>query len=218
MWQLKGTEAHFESNRCRCVVDLSEVDCIRLTHLSVLFHGDDISLEHTWLLGLDTPGGTLEESYVRGDDLVAGFAENQQWPFRVQVYWRAVAEEDYFGFETIASVQTSRLDVSPELWLSTHFIRQPVKRHQTVQQDDRIALIQLPNTDVTYFEVAHSSNQVATLAVKNGMSHQLFNGHLEKGVIRRARIRGLFLPSTVADSLIPTLRNQFEQSAPPLTT
>ena len=50
------------------------------------------------------------------------------------------------------------------------------------------------------------------------ISHELFPDRMEKGVIRRARILGAFVPTSSADSLIAALRGQFEQSAPPLAT
>lgn len=212
MWQLNGTEAHFESDRCQGVIDLSVADFVGLHRLSVMNAGEAISLANTGLLRLEARGNSIEETYVRGPDFVATLAESERSPFRMQVYWRALTEEDYFGFETIVSVQTSRLDVSPQLAFQTRCHDQPK------QLDARSAAINLTAADLTYVEIAHSSNHDETRAQGNAISHHLFSGHLEKGVIRRARICGVFVPTATADSFIADIRDRFERSAPPLTT
>ena len=72
--------------------------------------------------------------------------------------------------------------------------------------------------DAAYVEIADGSNVEAILHDDTQLTSRLFPGSLEKGVIRRARILGCFLPAASAGKTARELRDQFIRSAPPLTT
>ncbi|MBP85245.1 MAG: hypothetical protein CMJ64_00785 [Planctomycetaceae bacterium] len=211
MWQLTGTKAQFASSRCTCTIDLSRSP-FGLRNIRVAPDNDQLVLDDCRLLQLESGGGLPEDSYARGQDLFVSIGESEQAPFRTQIYWRAINEADHFGFEAILSVQTSRWHVSPELELSSRILGE----HTAV--DSRAMLVTLPSTEVSYLEIAHSSNHNATTIDCDCIKHHLFGGHLEKGVIRRARVRGLFLPTNQANQLTTSFQEQFERSPPPLTT
>jgi hypothetical protein len=211
MWQLSGTEAQFTSTRCRCTVDLS-LSPLGLQNIRASWDDADVSLADCRLLQLETRGNSLEDSYARGQDLFVSIGESDQAPFRTEVYWRAIDEADCFGFEAIVSVQTSRWHVFPELELSSRILG------ECAAVESRGWIVSLPSAAVSYLEIAHSSNHNTTTSVGGCIKHHLFGGHLEKGVIRRARIRGLFLPTAQAPHLTTSLPEQFERSRPPLTT
>ena len=52
----------------------------------------------------------------------------------------------------------------------------------------------------------------------SGLSHRLFAERLEKGVILRSRIRGLFVPRDHDTELAQSEYRRFAASEPPLTT
>ena len=212
MWQLSGTKAHFKSTQCHCVVDLS-LGTLGLRNIRASSGNTPILLAADGcLLRFETGGSPLEEYYARGRDLFVSVGESEQVPFRRQVYWRAIDQVDWFGFEAIISVQTSRWDVSPEFESSTHL---PAASTIVGQ---RASLASLQSAEISYIEVVHSSNHDGTTVAGDCIKHHLFGGRLEKGVIRRARIRGLFVPAAQAARLATSLADDFEQSPPPLTT
>jgi len=211
MWQLSGTEAQFSSARCRCTIDLS-LSALGLKSMHASWDDEPISLADCCLLQLETRGNPLEDCYARGRDLFVSIGESDQAPFRMQIYWRAIDDAECFGFEGIVSVQTSHWHVSPELELNTRI------EGECAAVDHRAALVSLPSAAVSYLEIAHSSNHQLTTVEGNCVKHHLFGGHLEKGVIRRARVRGLFLAASQVPRLATSLQEQFERSPPPLTT
>jgi hypothetical protein len=77
------------------------------------------------ILGVELPpiehdGDRFVEAYLRGDDLIATYADVAQPSFRWQVYWRALLgrfPQALAAIEAIVSVQTGLLDSWPQLTL-----------------------------------------------------------------------------------------------------
>jgi hypothetical protein len=121
--------------------------------------------------------------------------------------------------EVVVSVETQRLDSRPELAVASVLPTADVSRlvdartfrFETVagelpcaiERDGRpgCLLFRLPGSDISYAEMVHpldflgdrleaSAESVPTVRLR----HRLFGGRLEKGVILRARVRGVFLP------------------------
>ena len=85
-------------------------------------------------------------------------------------------------------------------------------------------LLRLPASGLSYLEMVHPSDlsQARVNVVEPADPHlhtsfRLFAEHLEKGVIRRGRLRGLFLPrpNDTVDAL--DAHREFHLSPPPLT-
>ena len=165
----------------------------------------------------------LAESYVRGDDLVATYVPVDERPYRPQLYWRlqptigelpAVA-----AIDLMVSIQTNRLDSHPqmlvtsgvtaaEVWhLSAAGEAVPIDLSSgsavslSPDNGDGCVLLRTTTGDgsqISYAEMIHPSD-FANLVVRRAdcgeiqIEHRLFASFLEKGVIRRARLRGVLL-------------------------
>ena len=191
------------------------------------------------------------EAYVRGNDLIATYSADDDWPFRVQVAWCALTATDRLtalgGVDMIASVQTDLLDSRPELAVAT-----------SLQASE---LLSLTDADAGVFEpVALDPRQPVALAPKNGagcvlfrfaddgstapaysyaemvhagdvgpatlvrdpagqvrLERRLFSGFLEKGVILRTRLRGLFLERADDEAAALAWHRALLESKLPLT-
>jgi len=126
-WRLEPRRATLRLGTLEGAIDLSQ-PALGLAELR-LSGGALVAMQ---LLGVELPssdaqGDRLVEAYLRGDDLVATYAEpgftspaGGSSAFRWQVYWRACAARfprALAAIETIVSVQTGLLDSWPQLTL-----------------------------------------------------------------------------------------------------
>jgi hypothetical protein len=189
--------------------------------------------------------GSLEDCYLRGTDLVAVYTQAAQRSQRTQVYWRhkemiatTNSAEKIFGVEMVVSVQTDLLDSLPELETQTTLVAKEVLQITDLEdltavslREDRTLLpdqgpccivLRLNDSQLSYVEmepaqdfrelrVRHTSDQVS-------LRHRLFPQRLEKGVILRARVRGLFVPRGNDLQSAADFYEQFNRDALPLTT
>jgi hypothetical protein len=78
---------------------------------------------------------------------------------------------------------------------------------------------QSSSLDVAPLDVAAGSRAAASGAERSTLlSHQLFTGQLEKGVILRSRVLGLFLPASAPRGMIAEYYRSFVEEQLPLTT
>lgn len=214
MWQLDGSKAFLHSPQLTCQLDLASPSR-GLTALKVKLNSNrSVSPLDTALMQLSLPGEERlpADAYIRGNDLVATYAESADHSCRIQVYWRFEHEADYFGVQLIVSVQTSRLDAAPSLTVAS---RLPGPA-QLVEEGT--VVVPLPESDVCYAELIDGSNVESTIVRGTRITNKLFPGSLEKGVIRRARILGSFLPASSSEQTARALHERLVRSAPPLTT
>jgi hypothetical protein len=169
-------------------------------------------------------GPHLIDAYVRGTDLIAVYGNRLRGAVTTQLYWRCVEHPDLCvaGVELIVSVQTELLDDDPGLALTSDLpcseLFQAANRDVTC-----IARVPVPETEAdgpcrrsgvglflyrfgkvpgSYLEMVHPADfsTVEFIPEPNSVNmrsrFQLFEERLEKGVIRRARARGLLCPST----------------------
>lgn len=166
---------------------------------------------------------SLSETYVRERDLVAVYEESNDRPFRTQVYWNAIEAgmqgQLLGGVELIVSVNTSGLDVDSEYLINTEFpagellrLRdadtkafetEPADSPQTTEfnqaEGPGVFLFRPADADWSYAEIVHAADfSAATLSPTETagirrLTHQLFHRQMEKGVIVRSRMRGVFL-------------------------
>lgn len=187
----------------------------------------------------------LADSWVRGDDLVAVYAETAERAVRPEIYWRSLhrtAEVASFGMELIISTQTALLDAPASMIASSELTATELvwlpdsERLETAQpvplgraahsfaagQGHGIVVCRLDGVPFSYIEMVYPSDlSVATLSWSEGkasLQWQLFPESIEKGVIRRARLRGLFVDRT--NDLAEAARQfaTFAASSLPLTT
>lgn len=188
------------------------------------------------------------EHYVRGADLVVAYESPSQWPVRVDALWRAsaptAADRVLAMVDLIVSVRASVLDSNPELPVQSAIPSKEVLRLQgpgsvwaplfltaaapkTINREDGVGclLFRMPDTDLTYVEMVHpadfqrdelsrGSSGSNTLCI----AHQLFRTSLEKGVILRARVRGIFVKQPGDTEIAADCYAAFAASEPPLDT
>lgn len=215
MWQLDGSTAHLETSKLKCRLDLAFPERGLTDVTGVLRSKQPFRAVGAAIMQLTMPSEStrLADSYVRGNDLVATYEESADHPCRTQVYWRAEDESDFFGIQLIVSVQTSILNATPGLTVTS----QVAGRARLIE--DGVALGSLPDSEIWYVEIADRSNLESTIVQNNTqITNRLFPGSLEKGVIQRARILGCFLPSDSVEATARSVCDNFVRWRPPLTT
>ena len=188
--------------------------------------------------------GSLVDCYQRGGDLIATYAQTPERPVRVQVYWRAESAADRAPLVDLqVSVQTSLLDSRPRLATSSRLPRgelrrlidaragmfEPISLAQThelsflPEQGRECFLFRWPDVEASYVEIVYPGDSDCSKLKLCGsgrweLSHGLFSGELEKGVIVRARVRGAYLPRERDEELAARAYAEFLKSDLPLTT
>ncbi len=190
----------------------------------------------------------LLDAYVRGHDLIATYAQRPPRTVRPQIYWRAIGtgqSDEAAGVELILSAQTSFLDSDPALSLASAVLASEVWRLKDVSQNvleqlelsmdlpiaptsndgTGLFLFRSPKASFSYVEMVHPTDfAAAQLSLDDAahnvirLTHHLFPEHLEKGVIRRGRIRSLFVPRDTDQQTAFEHYQTFATSPPPLTT
>ena len=186
------------------------------------------------------------DSYVRGDDLVVHYAPATAADVTPEICWRVQRPGDVasIGLELIVSVHTSGRDSDPSyslesllptedvVWLDGRgqqdFARLPLdyqtQLSATPEDSTGAVLFRLPGRSVSYVEMVHPSDfcQIAVTIEEPSVplarsSFRIFAEKIEKGVIRRGRFRGYFLPREDDESVAIALHRQFAASDPPLS-
>ena len=246
-WHLHGQQARLSAERLSAALEVSRPHqgVGDLSAHGAALPG--MRLFQTYTLGEETPAQAAEDvhdCYVRGDDLVATYRESAARPVRPQVYWRALRlgqdDAEAFGLELILSMQTSLLDSDPGLLcksvIPAHSVRQLIDvqtpRYITHSPEGQaieagsaagqgVHLFTLSNAPWTYAQMTLPADfSFAEARQEQGqfsLSQRLFRERLEKGVIRRVRVRGLFLPQDNDEPLAARLYQQWMDEAPPLT-
>ena len=165
--------------------------------------------------------GDLTDKFVRGNDLIVTYAETGERPFSLQVYWRATTSQPgILVVDAILSLQTALLESFPGIAIETKL---PVGEHLQLPLDGGEAhLIRSDSCTWSYAETTHpddagESEVVRSEAGELRMVRQLGGRFLEKGVIRRLRVRGVFLPRENDESVAAQSLKGLACEQPPLT-
>lgn len=178
------------------------------------------------LLGLDLPGfeageRTISDVYVRGDDLIVRYAETAD-QVRTQVDWRLLPASSWApwgGLELILSVQTQSLDARPRATARSR----PSAATASAPRPG-VSLFRLSAGEVSYVEMPGQGDVERTVTNRvpgdpARCDHEtVFDlGRLEKGVIRRCRLRAYWLPQERDEQAVSALWDEFHSSPLPLT-
>lgn len=174
------------------------------------------------------------ESYIRGRDLVAIYAQTPQRTVQPTYYWRVLENRDLAGIELMISMQTSLLDSDPSLTARTvchgaaHWLTEPGTA--TMIKDDTwqsptatkgFFLFRLAD-GTSYAEMVFPADFLGASVVSDDgarhLTYQMFPEDLEKGVIRRGRIRAFFLPTEGDVAAVWDAYTELCAEEPPLTT
>jgi len=234
VWKLAAAEARLDFGELLATIDLTRPE-LGLTGISYQGRG----IEATALLGVAIQrrlAPPIAEAYIRQRDLVVTYTQTPELPFRVQIYWRAASgPAGNPAIDLQVSVQTSLLDSRPALTTATslgdaqrlHLVEGAGGESQPPSHG--YDLLRPADSQASYVEMIHPADAaggalfVAGLGVNQrpetgSVSHQLFASFLEKGVILRARLRGVFLPRQGDSELAAEAYRQFLAAPPPLTT
>ena len=188
----------------------------------------------------------LREAYVRHNDLVAAFTESTAHQFAPQVYWRMMNSASggrIASLEVMVSVQTTALETTTAMQVATDIGPGEIVRCEP-DQDGRISNALVLDTSVpyesstpavvlfrpagvgwSYAEMVYATDfrnfHLAPLDNEpdwNRVTWALFTEHLEKGVIRRGRMRAVWLPRENDQELLQAEYFDFINGPLPLTT
>jgi hypothetical protein len=196
--------------------------------------------------GVGTPqAATIAECHVRGADLIATYEATQANAIRSQIYWRLLdtGSEMAVGVEVLVSVETDLLDSDPSTVVSStlpaaHVLALPDAASREFEELDptertsaalvgagvQAVLVRLRDCPFSYVEMirptdcdrsAISLDSTSSDSVR--VDHVCFAERLEKGVIRRSRVRGYFVHRQQDTDIALQLHGQFADSEPPLT-
>lgn len=165
------------------------------------------------------------EAYERGGDLVLTYAETAARPLRVQIYWRVLEDlpAGAAGFDLQVSVQTGLLDADSALWSETSAPALHAARLADAAAD--CWLFRGADSQHSYAEMIHPADDRGCSLSRGEnaadgwlLRHRLFGERLEKGVIMRARLRGLLLPRQDDEKAANVACETFVAEQLPLTT
>ena len=188
-------------------------------------------------------GATAIDAWTRGGDVVVTYEQTAARPFRVQVYWRReTCEDGPPAVDLQVSVQTSLLDILAQLTSSsrlpagqllranaaggfTSLDDMPAGDGEFSSADGPSLFVHRPAGEAwSYVEMTHAVDFHRELVVRAAsepaftLRHWLFAALLEKGVILRARVRGLFVPRHEDLELASREYERFTAAPLPLTT
>jgi hypothetical protein len=199
-----------------------------------------------WILGPQLPQTVngqfaVTECYVRGDDFVVSCERPGPVPLVPQFYWRArqIASHAAVSIELILSMRTDLLDSQPETSVET-LLRcrevlvalkpkvdafrstKPVSLSRADLDAGDVPAFLFRHSGVSYFQMVHPDDFYTVelklwRKVHPRLRTALFPERLEKGVIRRARICGWFLPVENDLETAVELARQFIDEPLPLT-
>jgi hypothetical protein len=226
MWHIHGTEASLIHGKWRAHYGTTHPEL----GLSI-FHDD--SLERRVVLSLIEPteGSPRQasEAYVRQNDLISEFAQTRHDQFSFQTYFRILPEstDDLLGLEVWLSVQTTLLDSCPSMELVS-IVPNSRWRWQILSSSHAIWLVSHVENrggPMSALGMVHPLDESQTIRVEDetiaedSLSLRIFSHFMEKGVIRRARMRFYLSVKEVFDAkMIEKLFEEFQQSELPLTT
>jgi hypothetical protein len=184
----------------------------------------------------------LLDAYIRGHDFVASYSQSPTCAIAPHCYWRARHDEPLgaVGIEMILSVQTDLLDSRPGTVLRSFgrgvrvYHGSALSPGELREQDEPIefapemaephlVVLRHEGLGLSYAQLVYPSD-LDSLQLqmrhdgRSGAMAVLFQKPLlEKGVIRRARIGGWFLPAENDLAAASQLAQRFLSQPPPLT-
>jgi hypothetical protein len=191
---------------------------------------------------------TPSDCYVRDAAVVVAYGASTDWPVQIDAVWRALTPTTSNGWiaaiELIVSVRTALLDSRPALSVQnslavqeTWRLADPARPHFEAvglsQTGPALAwkngaggfLFRLWPSDLSYVEMVHPADFCRDAlaneheqAFRVRATHCLFSNPLEKGVVLRGRVRGIFLPRGNDMAAAAAAYAQFAAEDPPLET
>ena len=247
MWQLHDHVAHLKIAHFSASVDITRPGSgVKLVG-SEGMHIEVSSLLGIQLQGDPTLQTESEiENYIRGNDLIANYKEDSQRPYESSIYWRSISYAAVEGIEILVSFYTQQAEIEPSVNTITRLPAMEVLRtiadnekicyepvtltsNQECQirsgQGEGLFLFRFADSDFSYAEMIHPSDFQRALLKKDQSARQVqlsflhFAGQcLEKGVIRRGRVLGVFVPRKDDRQIATQCYRRLISEVPPLAT
>ena len=228
-WSLDGSLGKFhasEPNALSGCIDLANVPlgCSSLKLADQNIGGAILAFAEAPFLD-ELAGTPPNDLFIRGGDLVAVFERSTHRPLRLQFQWSILAAEPdqvlFGGLELTLSVQTDQLDSLPQFAVRSTLPNASIEQHcfaddETAPFADSVTAITHLLRTGCYVEFTNPRFGVESSVDPEGAFHRLFQRRLEKGVILRSRIGGLFL-SDANPSQIERLARRIADEPLPLT-
>ncbi len=168
------------------------------------------------LWGFEIPNNhpiKLQETYLRGHDLVAHYLASDGYPFDLYCYWNIQPVADGCGvmIRLTISWQTDLLDSDPELVLKTTW---PGELEISTSERTQVTRTL---SNATACELPHPSD-LANCNINEEGHLKVDLPFLEKGVIRRARFAMVLVPNDANVAITKEAVEQFCSEPLPLTT
>lgn len=172
----------------------------------------------------------IEEAYARGSDVIAQYAQAEGDSFCFHLYWRTLAVEadEQCSLELWLGVQTGLLDSQPELHVScssegdtwtalkhaelmgeTRDGAGDLLAGYVCRREDTVGLWLIEPSDQCHASAVPASPGTATVAI--------FDHFMEKGVIRRGRMRFHVFSANATMDHFKAAYERFAASELPLT-
>lgn len=184
--------------------------------------------------------GNPQEAFLRGDDLIASYPEAPGRPFSLRIYWRAVdVPGALLAVDVVVSLETPQLESFPDILTQSRLPGGPVwlvggrggsttpvaqgKVNSTAETLALGLLLRPTAADWSYLEISPPEDQAQwqwSRHAEDGwvLRRQMGGSFLEKGVLRKLRVRGAFLPRTADLELATASLEQLAAAKLPLTT
>ena len=235
MWQLDGTIASWECEHLTAQLDLLA------PHLGVhvqRWHGQLIDPEPVLQLSLRTPiHASSLDAYIRVGDLIVQYPECADTGYRLQLRWSVLSEHPLAAVELLVTMHTTRLSITSSLDVGNRFERSlcqgytraglpvPAAGDQShIAAPCGLVLCRPLDTPWTYAEMTNAHGATLHDVTRpgeppvDGNCLRVFSGTLEKGVTRRMKLRGIFLPRAEDAAQATAYFQRFLQTPPQLDT
>ena len=163
-----------------------------------------------------------------GSTLHATFPESDEFPVETQIAWSVLdVPAAIAGIDVVVSVRTQKLDAHPQIEVCSSLgdadlLLPGNLEDETASNGASCSLFRLRNANLSYLEMLLPAEIHSTQATKDPgtgcsvLRHHLFSCPLEKGVILRARLRGLLLPRDADETATNACFKEFLSASPPL--
>lgn len=155
------------------------------------------------------------DAYVRGEDLVVAYRESAERPFSVQVYWSAAASTGQLILDATVSIQTRQWEAYPVV-----SVQSSIAGTAPMGEGNCASILRPADADWSYAEAAPPEDFAACVSpggpgspIAWGFAEQF----MERGVIRRLRLRGAFVPRIGDVAAAAELQAALCREQPPLT-
>lgn len=219
-WQLEADRASLETELCG--VELNQ----RTPNTGLQIRIGTTSLGQFFRISpKPSHSFTIQEAYVRQNDLILRYEQSGNDLYSLQLNWRRLDwDQDALALELWISVQTSLLDTHPAIEIRSgtpgalwHFLS---LNDLSIGNSDKTVVGLVKKSGVTAMVMVEPSDAQPvnrSLDRNEEFALKIFGEFMEKGVIRRTRLRFFGCTDEIARSRIKKQYQSFIESPLPLT-